>query len=466
MKTLNKISILVLVLVLSLPVFGQNRNSIGLVDTALTVSLENIERNVELGTFRFDINLERTSQMWHLWENATFQMEFFLSTGEQIDYKNYDVLIDASSSDIVGGYLAAPLYSFYSKVLYDGVRKMNNRVKLAVIGPNAAAKGKQFDEHSKLRLCKVILRSKDASLYPPPVNVDWKMPFDYYQATAYKFVKGVDDTPEYTIVEGDEDNIEIGWITKYVSRPQPEPSMQLADFEVEYTGNLNTVCRWRTRSEYNNLGFVIKRAVYENPMLSAEEYEALPDDIFTHIVGDYRDAEFADRMKGELYSYTIKEYSPIPDKIEVRMMNYVYRLYYHPLGIDGDTVDMDLPLVKLATRNLITPNGVITMATASPNPCSGQSRIDYIVDDDVYLTCEVFDQTGHSVKKLYDNVNGLLDKKYVPMGRYTAEFIAPEIASQGLYTVQFIAYPVNDKTVELSRALIKLQLVRGYNAGN
>jgi len=37
---------------------------------------------------------------------------------------------------------------------------------------------------------------------------------------------------------------------------------------------------------------------------------------------------------------------------------------------------------------------------------------------------------------------------------------APDQASQGLYTVVLIARPVDDPTIELSRAILKIQLLR------
>jgi hypothetical protein len=265
------------------------------------------------------------------------------------------------------------------------------------------------------------------------------------------YLEGINKTPEYVIFPKDKDNIEISWITSFKAPFEPKPLTILDFFEVEYLGNLNVVCRYGTMSEANNKGFVIKRGVYNEII---EDWESLPDDIFTTTVGDYRIPEFYERMKGQMFSYSGKIYDPIPDKVEKRTVNYVYRLYSDEEGAEG--------LTQLATRNLITPNAVITQATAYPNPCPGETKIDYVVEDDVYLTCEVINSLGGRIKILSDNINGKLENTYVRSGKYTIDFTAPELASQGVYDVVFTAHPVNDKSVEISGATVKVQLIRGY----
>jgi hypothetical protein len=330
---------------------------------------------------------------------------------------------------------------------------------MMVMGPEYYLDAKQFSMYSKLKLGTVRLIAKDPGIVLPG-RIRWKEPFHYYQATSYKYLEDINLVPEYFVYDPrddlhkiESDHIEVGWITKFIIDILPPPPMQLDFFEVEYISNLNAVCKYGTMAEFNNAGFVIKRGLV-NALYTAEELEELPDSIFTVTVGDYRDPEFASRMTGQGTSYTGKKYDPIPDIVEHRMVNYVYRLYYEKLDSAG--------LNQVATRNLIPPNSVITLANAYPNPSQGVSKIDYAVDDDVYITCEVFDQMGKKIKTLSDNVHGLLDMTYVSAGKYVIEFVAPELASQGLYDVQFIAYPVNDKSVEISKANVKIQLIRGY----
>jgi len=415
-----------------------------------------------------DIYLVRESNMWHLWENATFQMIFKTLDSSEIDYSKFDVEIDASTSEVITFRNGAPAYSFYAKILHDSQRPDMSRVLLRVLGPDEAIYSKLFESNLELKLCTVILKAKDMSTTLPPVSVEWKeFKGDkvYFQSTAYTYIDSVNTAPDYAVVKDNEDHIEIGWLTKFKENIFPPPPM-VPEFEVEYTGNLNSICRYSTLSEYDNAGFVIKRGEWrefyrdDNIEERNAKYDAIPDSVFNVVVGDYRMPEYNSRMRGLIYSHSGKKYVPIPDTLDHRMVNYVYRLYYEKASEQY----LDPPLLyPLATRNLLTPNGVITQATASPNPCSERSIIKYTVDDDVYLTCEVFDQNGASVKKLSDDVNGLLDKTYVPRGVYYAVFDAPELAAQGLYDVYFIAYPVNDKSVEISTANVKIQLIRGYS---
>ena len=437
------------------------------VDTAITVLLDGpfVDARETIRESRFDIYLLRHSNMWHLWQNATFQMELKSFDSTEIDYSKFDIFVDASTSEILTLRDGSPTYSFYPKILYDSQRPDMSRVKIMVLGPEEAVYSRLFEDNIKLKLCTVILKAKDMTT-PLPAIVNWKDFKDddiYFQATAYTYIDSVNTVPEYTIVKQDEDHIEIGWITNYVDIRINPPILRLDFFEVEYTGNLNAVCRYATAEEIDNAGFVIKkgRTTIENWFQDSTgadpRNDLLPDSIFTDVVGDYRLPEFASRMTGLIFSHVGKQYVPIPDTLEHRFVNYVYRLYHKTIS------DPDGPLRPLATRNLVAPQAVIYAATAFPNPSSGYSKIEYEVTDDVYLTCELFDQNGASIKKLNDDVNGLLDMKYVPRGKYTAIFEAPELAAQGLYDVIFIAYPVNDRSVEISRASVKIQLIRGYN---
>ena len=425
-----------------------------LVDTLIEVSIENYVADATNKLFKFDIYLIRTSNAWHLWQNATFQMEFLTKDAIPVNYEDFDVEIDISQTEILTTYTGTPVYQIMAKVLINEQIPAHSRVKMLVMGPEDLIDAKVFAEYSKLKLCTVILRAEndDAEL---PRRIVWKEPSDYYQAIAYKFVESVNALPEYVIVANESDNIDMAWTTNYVENFLPPPALRLQFFDVEYTGNLNVVCRYATVAEYNNAGFVLKRGVIGDT-LSAAGYEALPDSIFNVVVGDFRDPDFTDRMQGMGNSYYGKIYDPIPDIIEHRMVNYVYRLYSENLDEVG--------LRKVATRNLITPNAVISRASAYPNPTQKVAFVEYTVEDDVYLTCIVYDQNGRKVRNLGDLINGLLDMTYVSAGTYTVVFEAPELASQGMYDVMFIAYPINDRHVEISKANVKIQLVKGYQA--
>jgi hypothetical protein len=69
----------------------------------------------------------------------------------------------------------------------------------------------------------------------------------------------------------------------------------------------------------------------------------------------------------------------------------------------------------------------------------------------------VYDVTGKELAVLLDNV---VIPRTTPGNVNTIVWSAPDQASQGLYNVVLIASPVDDPTIELSRAILKIQLLR------
>ena len=141
-----------------------------------------------------------------------------------------------------------------------------------------------------------------------------------------------------------------------------------------------------------------------------------------------------------------KKYHWYYDTVDYRGEEYCYALYYK------DFNDIEHYLARACVP---IPSAVITYAQANPNPMSYSTKITYKLDDDVILSATVYDLAGKIVKKLLDNV-------YVERGTHILDFDAPisEVASQGLYEVIFLAKPVDDNSVEVSRAIVKIQIVR------
>ncbi len=416
------------------------------VDTLMNVSIENLRIDTAGHYSEFDIYLTRTNPAWHLWENATLQMAIANAAGG-IDYSAYNVQLVDGASEIITGENTA----YYKPE----IKLMDDRLMLIVTGPDEYYFAKAFQLAEKLRLCRIRLAAKSGNNGSLPTAVSWKAPSNYYQAIAYKYVENVDGLPEYVVEARDEDQIDVGWTTSFSVAPTIPPVMSVDYFTATYVGNLSVILRYGTSSEYLNKGFIIRRGINPDYRIyndTVQSYNDIPDEIFTVTVGDYRDPHFANTMTGLYNSYTGKHYDPVPDKITTREVEYVYRLYNQTEGSDE--------LHKLATVPLITPNQVIVLASPVPNPFSERTSIRYIVDDDVYLTCEVFDELGRKVKNLADDVNGLLDRTYVKKGEYYAQFPAPELATQGLYEVRFIAYPINYGTFKIAEAFVKTQLVR------
>lgn len=423
------------------------------IDTIVNVSIENHLIDTAGHYSEFDIYIARVSDVWHLWENATLQMECFDGLSEEIKYSDFCVsIVDGKSEVILDNNV-----DFYSSK----IKLMDDRLMLIITGPERYYNAKAFQSDEKLRLCRIRLASNAPQNHNKlPAFVRWKNPFDYYQAIAYKFVENVDKLPEFIVDGRDEDNIDVGWATSFGNDEQiAPPIMHLSYFTADYVGNLNVVLNYATQSEYKNKGFVIKRAINPNYRVydtagTEKTLNDIPDELFTVVIGDYRTQKFSKTMSGLYTSLKGKIYDPVPDAIDYRELYYVYRLYNQ---IDDGTDNLNI----LATAKLITPNKLIEVANSpSPNPFSDYTTVEYKVSDDVYLTCEVFDELGKKIKYLADNVNGILDRTYVRKGSYYAQFPAQELTTQGLYEIRFTAYPVNYDTYLGANAFVKAQLNR------
>lgn len=77
------------------------------------------------------------------------------------------------------------------------------------------------------------------------------------------------------------------------------------------------------------------------------------------------------------------------------------------------------------------------------------------------MTAYVSDLVGKRLAYLTDPETGQpINNLLVKMGRHSTVFAAPDIVSQGFYNVIFIAYPIEDSTIEISRAVVKIQYVQ------
>lgn len=446
----KKIHILILLMLGMSAFFHFSLFSQDISDTVITISIENFIYDDQEKYAEFDIYLTRSNDNWQYWENATFQLFLYDMFGSQINYKDFSTNVIYASSEVMLS-AGAAIYQIDSKILDD---------RLMIICTHQDTTYTDlplFGKNQKLRLCKLRINRHDDTFTSFPVSVAWATPIDYYQAIAYKYVSDIDYKPEYMFDAGDADNIEMAGAgtgsarrgVNYLVTTTVPPTMALDYFTARYSGNLNVILEYATYSEHKNKGFIIKRALSPE---GAIEYDSISDDYFTELVADYRDEKFTERMEG-LYNSSIgKIYDPIVDKIDYRTVTYIYRLYYQK--DENDTI------IRLATTELKTPNFLLVKAEASPNPFKGKTKVRYVLEDDVYMTCEVFDALGRKIKNLVDFENGILDRKFVRLGEHFAEFEAPELANQGLYEVVFTAYPINDPYLEIARASLKVQYIK------
>lgn len=410
-------------------------------DTLAVAYLKNILKTSP-STLEFEIYIQRTHEIWRYFANATFQFE--LSYPQNYDYTNLKLELVPFTSEIIGVVPGNPQYRILTGTLRD-------RIQIIVLGPENFQEALLILPDSTVKVGRFKLSTRDGSSIEEAIF--WKRPINYYQAVAFKYADGDPIFDDIYEIHQD-DNVELGnasYNLVVFKEEQSIPFSTVLDFfNARYVGNLNIELLFRTLSEYKTKGFIIKRAVR---VPSADlNIEALPDEAFTFTVADWKNDKFSQILTGQYTSRTGKEYGVINDEIQYRGLEYIYRLYYQ------DEADR---LIKLATRLVPVPNAVIEFAQADPNPFESQTKIRYFVRDDVRLSCYVFDRVGKRITTLSDLSTGeIIDNRITKRGWYETIFKASEITSQGSYDVVFIAYPINDPGVELSRAIVKVQYVR------
>lgn len=394
-------------------------------------------------TLVFDLYLLRFSDIWRYYANGTYQFEF-LGLGDEYDYDKVDIKAVEGTSELQPEYLSGkPPYDIWSGIL-------QNRISIFVLGPDRIEQESKYVYlDSVVRISTFKLFTKDGTSIPEYIN--WKQPTGKWQSNAFKIddISLMPPNIRYFTLEED-DNIEMDdgleTMVIYSSSDAGRPQFVFDFFEAEYAGVKNIRLNWRTLSEVNNYGFKLYKAPRYNSAVPVDELDY-------ELVATYENGmNYFPQMEGEFYSENPKDYSFEYDTVRYRGGDYCYKLSYEDAN-EGEKT--------LAYSCVNVPNAVIVEAKPSQNPFDVATEIQYKLEDDVYLTVEVYDAIGRYVKTLPDDETGrLLKNFYKKKGVHTATFHAKELSSQGLYNVIITAIPVNDNNVEISRAVVKTQYMR------
>jgi hypothetical protein len=391
---------------------------------------------VSTDTLRFGIEILRDNDVWTNWSNGTFQLEFLNNTIELNDAL-YGI-------EYIGGTSELSISPFTGQIpedtYYITPRIFSQRISITIAGPDYYVDSDYINLNDTTVLGEFYLFTLDGSPIPDIQNLQWKKPIDYYQASAYK-------TPDAIIEAGatfyeSDDNVEFdnyrSTTALYANKDIDLPKMILDTMWVDYAGVKKVIISWATEQEAFNQGFILKRAF----RAFGEDENTLTYD---HLVARYGDGSEAEqRLKGLGTSPTGAEYFWKYDTVEYRGVDYCYLLQYQ--HFDGTIYD-------LAIRCLEIPNAVITLAKPKPNPFEVSTTIEYRVDDDVYMTAKAYDMQGKLVHTFMEN-------QYVNVGLHDLQWTPGNLAQQGFYDIIFIAYPVDDPSIERSQTTVKVQFFR------
>ncbi len=435
-----------LIFLLPLGLWGQTG-----IDTLAFLNIKDIYLR-DSSTMEFDVLLKRNSDLWSKLANGTFEFTFdTLQYNFNSDRVEPTVLETGLRLGIVPGGGQLPLGGYDMKA-----KCFPGRIVLSLIGPNEFNECETVPNDSSIIIAKMQIKSKDGSALPNKVL--WKEPYKYYQALAYKTDRD-SIVEDYIKIFSPNDNIEISDnknnIVSYSSEGTGNEGTRLDSFWLTYLGNRRMAMKWKTKSEYFNAGFTVRRAV--------KLQDDLPDELldFSYIVATYKPGDrFLPQMIGKGNSRTGWAYDTLYDTVPYRGVTFCYKLFYDQVyPREGRIVDS-----LLARGCKPVPNAVISFAQANPNPFNYDTKINFTVDDDVYLTITISDLLGREVKRI-------MDKKYVKIGSYGSMFsnyiegtdltyIPLPNAKNMLYNIIFIAYPINDPSIEISRAVYKVTYLR------
>lgn len=410
------------------------------------VSIENVAI-VDPQTMEFTLTLRRTSNIWERWANGTFQFRIVGVASSRYTPNAMRVELLPNSSDLpIAPYATAPLSAYsYCIGLHEGW------ISVFIYGPDEFRDATYFPLDSALRLGRFRITMTDGGR--AGTALAWMEPIDYYQSNAYKLE--VDSIAYGVRWYRADDNVEMRNYPRFDSTqqvivridsfriaPAPEPCLTLKteSFRAEYLGDRLVQLSWSTLCEQGVRGFVIRRrCICSSLPASQTEFREI-----RRFGTPYDTALFSKGTTSVGFDYTMST----PDTVELRDVYYEYEL--SAIMFDGSRRFLDTTSIRI-------PNSVITSATVYPNPTTTQATIRYAVSDRVRITAKVYDITGKELTVLLDNV---VVPRTAPGSVNTVVWNAPDQASQGLYNVVLIANPVDDPTIELSRAILKIQLLR------
>lgn len=415
-----------------------------LIDTLAFIKIAN-SHLIDNQTLEFDILIERKSDKWLKFANGSFSLGFDDTTNFTISPKDFQIYsmkselkqdIEIGESDIpTRGYRTD--YQIY-----------NNRLSITILGPENYEDCDSVSLNKTLLLGTYRVQSKNNDL--PYYKMRWLRPYTWYQACAFKLENDslINNELKYYLSDDNVSMEDSTSITYVFIDDTTSREVGPVFFSAAYIGQKNSEYDWKVKNEYDIVGYSVYRTM-EIPGASSIKFD-------DQLLGTWRDGEKHNPAFKALGKYDeVVQYGEFPDQIEFRGGNYIYSLYASVKDTNGLISDVFLDSAKIPA-----PRAVIVEARASENPFRDETTIEYKIDDDCYITAYANDLLGKEIKKLKDE-NGIeLDKIKINKGVHTTRFVAPELASQGLYNVIITAYPILDPTVEVSRAVVKVQLVR------
>lgn len=392
--------------------------------------------------FTFDLIIKRTSPRWTFFGNTTIRIESVdLSPTGGFNPAVHQLTFIPDSSDLnLVAYNPASMNGYF--VDY---RLLDGDVVVHVIGPDSVSDAHNMaTTQDSIRIGRFIVTSNDGSYVPEQLAM--ARPLDYYQASAFKIdhdsVTGTGADRNVWFVKQDNPPL----VMEYDELPPPPDTCGARfNFYGQYVGDLNVMLGFDVSDEHCYEGFIIERALVNRARLDSLDFQGRAQLTYLN----------EPRLLG-CRCLEPQVHDSLFDKVEYRREVYAYRLIGQRLPFYGDSLEI------IDTIFIQVPNAIISNARILENPFKTKTTVRFNADDRLLLTAKVFDIGGREIAILENEKGQPVENMEYPLGiGYEVTFRAPDIASQGLYNILLLAFPINDTSVtEGSRVIIKAQLLR------
>jgi|GEM_PF-653998 len=403
----------------------------------------------------FELRLQRLNTNWQRWANGSFLFEFNDST-LIIDSAKYSLEF-ISRDGMIGNTTSDPNfinYTINTKVL-PGRFSVNMRgpdvyvsaLEVPIIDAQTDDTLTTYSILGTFRIKKkdkkpFILTNNDTT---NNFRLFWKRPTGYYQASSFKTDVDVELFNKADYYKAD-DNVELyqplsNALTVFYDDDTPKPKTVLRFIDATYEGAKKISVQWVTRSEAFVKGWAIYRGSAPFGKFNIDKVE------FNDLVASFLVNPTDTRLLGLGTVPVGKAYFYSYDSTNIeRGANYCYEIRY----VDFNDNIIEIPNAKVCVN---IPNSVLTFAKAYPNPMERQTQVSYNLEDDALVTIKLYDMNGKLAKIIQENV-------YVKKGQHIFDLELPEFSALGLYDLLINADPVDDKTIERSFSVLKLQVIR------
>jgi hypothetical protein len=436
--------------IIYLPVFSQ--------DNRVLLATATIKNSIFLSkdTIQFDLYLQRNSDLWKKFANATFEI-IFQDTTKQIKYDNIGAYYLNNSSQIN---TTAITGSKPSKEEYHIVPMIRGgRMLITITGPESfnncaaipyAKVNEPIYSTNSLRIGRFYIYSKVGDTLS---FLRWNEPLLEVQAIAFKIEHdSLLDANGYDVVDSLNNDMDDTSKTHVLYNVEPYiPKDSVDNLFAYYIGNKQIDLHWTLVSKDYNQGFIVERGIFpfDRPDTNLVEPPI--------IIADYKTNK---ELQIDPWVYTDKPYEFIDSTIPYMGVKYRYFLIYRKGSKSNyDTLKADVTIPRI----------VLWQLKAMPNPFTSKTTVYYWLEEDCMMDCIVWDVNGRRVETLFENQyvkrnieprqtnTGKLENEKIP---YTVEFNASPYAQQGLYYIEFIGKPINKPNAEVSKAIIKVEYIK------